>query len=198
MRIPFAWRGWPSWCESHSHWRGWPSWSESHSLWRGKPLEENLTTWRREPLGEREGDPLEANPIRCREGGGGTPWGESHPLGEEGHLDRVGASMKRILFALEKGTPMKRIHRWGEGEAVEVHSLWRGWTPWRRFPLVRRRFTLLEKRLQKQDRWRRLLDDDDLEEWRIWTWMTESIRRGRNPWRSVDLRTPTPTRLHKS
>ena len=83
------------------------------------------------------GDSPEANPIRCGEGEslevnfihlekekgtplkripfaverGGTPWGESHPLGEEGHLDRVGASMRRILFALEKGTPMKRIHR---------------------------------------------------------------------------------------
>ena len=40
-----------------------------------------MSIWRRETLGEREGDPLEANPIRRREGGGGeTPWGESHPF----------------------------------------------------------------------------------------------------------------------
>ena len=75
------------------------------------------------PIRFGEGDPLDVNPIRFEkekgtplkqipfavERGGGTPWGESRPLGEEGHLDRVGTSMRRILFALEKGTSMKRF-----------------------------------------------------------------------------------------
>ena len=101
----------------------------------GKPLEENLihlkkgTPWIGGDPQEANpirfgGDSREANPIRCGEGESlevnfihlekekGTPL-EANPIRcrEGGHLDRVGASMRRILFALEKGTPMKRIHR---------------------------------------------------------------------------------------
>ena len=60
-------------------------------------------------LEKEKGTPLKQIPFAVEKEG--TPWGESHPLGEEDHLDRVGASMRRILFALEKGTLMKRIHR---------------------------------------------------------------------------------------
>ena len=67
----------------------------------GDPQEAN-------PIRFGEGDSLEANPIRC---------GEGEPLEVNLiHLEKRtpwiggGTSMRRIPFALEKGTPMKRIH----------------------------------------------------------------------------------------
>ena len=204
-RIPLSGRRRLPWSESHSLWRGEAPWGESHSLGEGNPLERGGTPRRRIPFAleetplkripfavergsllrwisftwrKRRGPP-EANPIRCIEGG--------EPLG-------------RIPSTWRRGPPGQGggLYEANSIRIGEVHSLLRGGTPWRRFPPERRRFALLEKRLQKQDRWRRLLDDDDLEGWRIWTWMTESIRWGRNPWRSDDWRTPTPKRLRKS
>ena len=60
-------------------------------------------------LEKEKGTPLEANPIRCREGG--NPLGRIPSTWRRGPPGQGGASMRRILFALEKGTPMKRIHR---------------------------------------------------------------------------------------
>ena len=150
-----TWTGWgPPWGEFHSLWRRGLPWSESHSLWRG-----------------------------------GAPWGESHSLGEGDPLDRgdlheanpirfgEGDSHEANPFAEERRKPLRWIHSL-------VHSLWRGGTPWRRLPPVKEKGTplngvaysrkigarnewsliaLLETRLQEQDRWRRRLDDDDLE-----------------------------------
>ena len=81
---------------------------------------------------KEKGTPLKRIPFaveREREvGGGGTPCGESHPLGEEGHLDRVDSSMKRILIALEKGTPMVQSPFLGiwccEGDLLDANRIW--------------------------------------------------------------------------
>ena len=89
--------------------------AESHPLGEGKPLE------------KEKGTPLKRIPFAV-EGGWGAPCGESHPLGEEGHLDRVDSSMKRILFALEKGTPMVQSPFLGiwccEGDLLDANRIW--------------------------------------------------------------------------
>ena len=61
------------------------------------------STWRRETLGEREGDPLEANPIRRREGG-------VEPLGE----NPIHFGAEPILLGI-----------WCcEGDLLDVNRIW--------------------------------------------------------------------------
>ena len=115
-RIPFAVeRGSPLRWISFT-WRRGPPWGESNSLWRRGPHEANpFAEERGKPLrwiySLGEGDPLEANPIRCREGG--------KPLGVN-------------PIHLEKGTPMKRNHSL-EGDS---HLFRRRGLPWTESPIV--------------------------------------------------------------
>ena len=155
MRIPFAWRGRPSWCEFQSLWRGWPSWCESQSLGEGYAIDANsIRYW--------QGESFEANPSRCGEGiplrripfswRRGLPWSESHSLwigevprgeyhslGEGNPLERGGETpSRRILFAWRR-LPWSENHSLWRGESLDVNVIhliqfekratWTGWTP---------------------------------------------------------------------
>ena len=116
-------------------------WGEYHSLGEGNPLD--------------RGNPQQANPIRLEETPRkrnpfaverGVPWGECHSLDqlwEEGHLDRVDSSMKRILFALETGTPMVQSPILGiwccEGDLLDANRLWVAKVIPVKIPVFRRR-----------------------------------------------------------
>ena len=144
------WRRGLPWSESHSLWRGEAPWGESHSLGEGNPLDrggppggESHSLWRRLPwseshslwrggvpwgefhsLGEREGDPLEANPIRCREGG--------NPLG------RIPSTWRRGPPGQGGGLYEANSIRIGEGDPHEANpSLRRGGSPWGSFTMER-------------------------------------------------------------